>query len=560
MDGVGTLQRPWVRSYPHDLQWGAPLPHRSVTDLFDELARQWPERPFLDFLGRVQTYGEVAEEIRRIAIGMRLHGIRQGSRVGLLLPNCPYFVVALLAAVRCGATVVNFSTLLAERQLAVQLKDSGTELLITLDIERLLGRCNGVLRASSLRRVIVCSLLDCLPLRKRLLAALRVQGERIRWEEDELLLGWDRLDIEGPACPRPALEPDRDPAAILYTAGTTGEPRGAVLSHANLTVNAEQNRLWFTGSEPGEERVVAILPFFHAYGLTAVFLFAVALGAELILLPRFDPKGFLRMLRRTRPTFLAGVPTLFGALIELSGARPDDFASLKICVSGGEALPDGLRRRFQEFSGVPLTQGYGLTECSPVVACGNPPAHRDRVGSVGLPLPGTDVAIRGEDGAPVANGGIGEIWVRGPQVMLGYAAPRKETRSVLRDGWLATADLGRLDADGYLYVVDRLKDVIVSSGFKVYPHRVEAALLTHAAIAEAVVVGEADSRAGMVPVAHLTLRAGEAVDEAALRSYLGPMLSRHEMPRRFVIQPDTAAHAYGQGRAQGARVASATIM
>ena len=309
-------ERPWISQLPERLVLGHPAA-RPFGDGPVRRGRQWPERPFLDFLGRVQTYGEVAEEIRRIAIGMRLHGIRQGSRVGLLLPNCPYFVVALLAAVRCGATVVNFSTLLAERQLAVQLEDSGTELLITLDIERLLGRCNGVLRASSLRRVIVCSLLDCLPLRKRLLAALRVQGERIRWEEDELLLGWDRLDIEGPACPRPALEPDRDPAAILYTAGTTGEPRGAVLSHANLTVNAEQNRLWFTGSEPGEERVVAILPFFHAYGLTAVFLFAVALGAELILLPRFDPKGFLRMLRRTRPTFLAGVPTLFGALIEL---------------------------------------------------------------------------------------------------------------------------------------------------------------------------------------------------------------------------------------------------
>ena len=211
------------------------------------------------------------------------------------------------------------------------------------------------------------------------------QRERVAWQEDDLLLEWERLRGGAPEDRLAAVDPVRDAAVILYTAGTTGHPRGALLSHASLAANAMQNCLWFTAAEPGEEHIVAILPFFHAYGLTAVMLFAVTLGAELVLLPRFEPKGFLRMLRRTRPTFLAGVPSLFGALLNLPGVCAEDFGSLKVCVSGGDVLPTQVRERFEAFTGVPLAQGYGLTECSPVVTCGNPLAHRDRTGSVGLP-------------------------------------------------------------------------------------------------------------------------------------------------------------------------------
>jgi long-chain acyl-CoA synthetase len=241
------------------------------------------------------------------------------------------------------------------------------------------------------------------------------------------------------------------------------------------------------------------------------------------------------MLRRTSPTFLAGVPTLFGALVELPGTGRADFASLKVCVSGGDTLPASVRERFEEVTGVPLTQGYGLTECSPVVTCGNPLADCERKGSVGLPLPRTEVELRDPAGVPVGDGAIGEIHVRGPQVMQGYAGRRGETRLVLEEGWLRTGDLGRLDADGYLWVVDRLKDVIITSGTKVYPHHIEEALLTHSAIAEAVVVGEPDARAGAVPVAHLVLRPGAAVSPDELRLYLAPMISRPAIPRRFSI-------------------------
>jgi long-chain acyl-CoA synthetase len=344
---------------------------------------------------------------------MRLHGVLPGSRVGLLLPNSPPFVFAFFAVLHCGATAVHFSTLLAESELAVQLDDSGVELLITLDDAQLLGRCAGVLRASRLRRVIVCDLPDSLPFGRRLFASMAGGAERVSWQEDDLLLRWERLLGQPPVGGPAAVDPKRDPAVILYTPGTTGHPRGALLSHANLTANALQNRLWFTRAEPGQERVVAILPLFHAYGLTAVMLFAITLGAQLILVHRFESKGFPRMLRRTRPTVLAGVPTLFSALPELPGIRPDDFASLKVCVSGGDGLPEAVRERFQAFTGVPLTQGYGLTECAPVVTCGNPLAHRERPGSVGLPLPGTDVAIRDPAGTSLPMGEIGEICVRG---------------------------------------------------------------------------------------------------------------------------------------------------
>jgi long-chain acyl-CoA synthetase len=523
------------RVYPQGLEWNMPLRARSVLALFDDAAAAWPDHHFLDFLGRKQTYSEVAREIGEVVGGMRLHGIGPGSRVGLLLPNSPYFVVALLAALRCGATVVLFSTLLAESELAVQLDDSAVEILFTLDVMPLLARCEGVLRASRLRRVIVCGLLDCLPYAKRLAAELLGRGGRVAWEEDDLLLGWRRLrggEPDGRAAP---VDPTRDAAVILYTAGTTGQPRGVSLSHANLTANASQLASWFTVAKPGTERLVAVLPFFHAFGLSAVLLFGIALGAELVLLPRFEPKGFTRMLRRTRPTFLAGVPTLFGALLDLPGARRADFASLKVCVSGGDALPTPIRERFEGVTGVPLTQGYGLTECSPVVTCSNPLAGCERPGSVGLPLPRTEVEIRDPGGLPVAEGAIGEIHVRGPQVMQGYAGRHHETISVLCTGWLRTGDLGRIDADGYLWVVDRLKDVIITSCTKVYPHHVEEALLTHSAIAEAAVVGEPDARVGAVPVAHLVLRPGATVSADELRLYLAPMISRPAIPRWFSI-------------------------
>ncbi len=530
---VAAAERPWLRTYPAGVAWDAAVPARAVHDLLVDAVAAWPDEPCLDFLGRIWTYGEVDREVREVTAGLRLHGVRPGSRVGLLLPNTPPFLFAFFAAIRCGATVVQLSTLLAESELAVELDDAEVELLITLDTDQLLGRFAGVLRASRLRRVVVCDLAAFLPLGRRLLASLRGGRGQVGWQEDDLLLRWDRL-LGQPSDDRPApVAPERDPAVILYTAGTTGQPRGALLSHANLTANALQNRLWFTLAEPGQERVVAILPFFHAYGLSAVMLFAIALGAQLILVHRFEPKGFPRMLRRTRPTYLAGVPTLFAALTELPGVQPDDFASLKLCVSGGDWLPEPVRERFEAFTGVPLTQGYGLTECAPVVACGNPLARRERPGSMGLPLPGTDVAIRGPAGEALPGGEIGEICVRGPQVMLGYAGRHHGTRCVPKDGWLRTGDLGRIDADGYLWMVDRLKDLIVTNGTKVYPHRVETALLTHAAIAEVAVVGEPDARAGAVPVAHLVLRPGASVTAEQLRLYLAPMVSRLAVPRRF---------------------------
>ncbi len=540
--------RPWLRQYPEGLAVDPQPAGRSVVDLFEAAVRRWPDRPFLDFYGRAWTYAEVAAVVERVAAGMRLHGIGPGRRVGILLPNSPYYVITLFAALRCGATIVHFSTLLAEREIAVQLHDSGTEMLVTLDVPQLLDRCVGVFRASHLHHVFVCSLLAGMPVRKRLMARMRAEPACAPWRQDELLVPWEQLLVGGPAPTLELTDPAREPAAILYTAGTTGRPRGAVLSHRNLAANAEQNRLWFGAAEPGEERLVAILPFFHAFGLTAVLLFAVTIGAQLVLLPRFEPERFLRMLRRKRPTFLAGVPTLFNALLDLPGVQPQDFASLKVCVSGGEALATTLRQRFEGFTGVPLTQGYGLTECSPVVACGNPLQHLDRPGSVGLPLPGTDVAIRDAGGLPLAAGEVGEIWVRGPQVMLGYAGRPDETAAALQDGWLRTGDLGRLDADGYLYVVDRLGDVIVTSGYKVYPHRIEEALLGYPAIGEALVVAEPDHRAGAVPVAHLVLRPGRSLDETALLLHLAPLLSRPETPRRFVVHASLPRTPMGKVR------------
>ena len=302
------------------------------------------------------------------------------------------------------------------------------------------------------------------------------------WDEDDLLLRWDRL--RGPPVAGQAMrvDPERDAAAILYTAGTTGQPRGALLSHANLAANAAQLTMWFTRADPGSERLVAVLPFFHAFGLSAVLLFGIALGAELVLLPRFEPKGFLRMLRRKQPTFLAAVPTLLATICELPGADAADFASLKVCVSGGDALPDQSSDTLRGADRGPADAGLR--------------PHRVRARchlrqpACGLRPPRARSACRCREprsrSAAATNclwlvGQIGEICVRGPQVMLGYAGRRRETLATVTDGWLRTGDLGRVDAEGFLWIVGRLKDIIVTSGYKTYPRRIEDALETHSA-------------------------------------------------------------------------------
>ncbi len=383
---------PWLGVYPKGLDWNMAIEERAVFALLDEAALRFPDHCALDFLGKRSSYRGLAGLVARAVCGFRKLGVQKGVQVGLFLPNCPYYVIAYFAILKAGGTVVNLNPLYAERELLHQIEDSETEILVTLDLDRLQRKIAGLAGRCRLRRIIVCSMVAALPFPKDLGFRLFKWRERARIPPDGLYMPFDALIANDGGCETAAVDPGVDLAALQYTGGTTGTPKGVRLTHANLYANALQISRWFTGAEPGQERILAVLPLFHAFGMTAIMNLALALGGALIMLPRFDPRELLRTIERARATLLLGVPTIFRALVEFPAIGRYDLSSLKVCVSGGDSLPSDLQDRFEALTRCRLKEGYGLTECSPVVAC-NPFEGAGKPGSVGLPLPRTTVEI-----------------------------------------------------------------------------------------------------------------------------------------------------------------------
>ncbi|HEU5303236.1 MAG TPA: long-chain fatty acid--CoA ligase [Gemmatimonadales bacterium] len=523
----------WAERYPPGVDWLLDIPVQPVPALLDEAARRFGARPFLDFLGRRYTYGETAALVTRAACGFQRMGVGKGVKVGLFLPNSPYGVVCYFAILKAGGTVVNYNPLYAERELIGQIQDSDTTILVTLDLAQLYDKAAVALRETRLRKVLVCRMAAALPASKRVMFRLTRQHELAKMPRNERHLSFDDLIDNDGAYDLIETAPQSDIAVLQYTGGTTGVPRGVMLSHQNIYANTCQIRSWYTRAVPGRERLLAILPFFHSFGMTGVMNFAVSLGGELVILPRFDPQETLRAIARKRVTMLIGVPTLFRALTECPAIARYDLSSLKISVSGGDALPGAVQEKFVRLSGCPLGEGYGLTECAPVAAATNPLEGIERPGSCGLPLPRTTVEIRSAPepwiGLPV--GEVGEICVSGPQVMLGYWRQPAATAECLSSGRLRTGDLGRLDADGFLYFVGRLKDVIAVHGYKVYPRIVEDAIRLHPGIADVAVVGVPDPVRGQAPKAYIVPAKGALLTEEGLRGFLADKLSPIEIPR-----------------------------
>ncbi|MCW3477219.1 AMP-binding protein [Limobrevibacterium gyesilva] len=540
--------RPWLSLYPPGMPRALPAPQRSLDALFTDAAARYRDRPFLTFLRRRTSYGEAAALIGRAAAGFRRLGVGHDTRVALCLPNSPGAVLCYFAVLRAGGTVVNLNPLAAEQQIIGQIGDSGAEVAVTVDLQPMFGRIFGALRRTRLRHVVVCRMAQMLPFPQSLAFRIRERARLAALPDDERVCAFATLGADADAGDvAPAPHPS-GVAVIQYTGGTTADPKGVLLSHANLCANVAQLRAWFTRAEPGAERFLAVLPFFHCFGMTAVMNLAVALGGELVILPRFRPVETLRTIERRRVTILVGVPALFHALTECPACTAAALASLKVCVSGGDSLPEALARRFVALTGVPLAEGYGLTECGPVVTCSNPLEGIERPGSCGVPLPGTDVAIMAAE-APhgvLPPGEIGEICVRGPQVMLGYWQRPEATREAFRDGWLHTGDLGRLDRDGFLYFVNRQPEVIAVRGYKVYARAVEEAIRQHPAVAEVAVVGVPDPARGEVPKACIVLRAGTTLAAEGLRVFLADKVSPIEMPRIVEFRASLPKSAFGK--------------
>jgi long-chain acyl-CoA synthetase len=530
---------PWEKSYPDGLAWDMAIPVTTVPAILDAAVTAWPDSPCLEFLGKRYSYGEVGELVAKAAKGFQELGVGRGVAVGLFLPNSAYYVICYYAVLKAGGSVVNFNPLYAEPEIARQIEDSGVRIMVTMNLNTLYPKIARRLEDTCLEQLVVCGMGRALPFTKRALFMLFKRREVAVTPSDAAHTRFSKL-IDNDGIPAAVeIDPERDVAVMQYTGGTTGSPKAALLTHANLTANTAQVRAWAADVTTGRERVLAVLPLFHVFGMTGVMNLALAQGWEILLLPRFKVTETLAALDKEKPTVFLGVPTIYSAINEHKELENYDLSSLKFCISGGAALPLAIKTKFEAVTGCTLVEGYGLSEAAPVVTI-NPFRGEGRENSAGLPLPGTVVEIVSiEDPERVlALGETGEICVTGPQVMAGFWNRPEETREVLRNGRLRTGDVGYLDQDGYLYIVDRIKDLIITGGFNVYPRMVEEAIYQHPAVAEAAVCGVPDRHRGEVVKAFVKLAEGHTLTGTELRAFLKDKLAPFEIPRKVEFRED----------------------
>jgi len=509
----------------------ANIPTGPATRILSQGAEAHPDLDCLDFLGQKMTYGEVWAQVREAARGLQDLGLQKDDRIGLCLPNSPYYVIAHYATLLIGATVVNFNPLYTEREIREQIEDSSIVLMFTLDLKSVYKKVAPALHTTTLRTIVVCALSEALPPIKSLLFQIFKRAEVANVPMDLGHIPF-RLLIADKDAPKPVtITPEKDIAVIQYTGGTTGTPKGAMLTHANIRANAEQVRLWLGRTKPGEDKFLCVIPFFHVFAMTAGMNLGLATGSELILLPRFDLGEVLETITQKKPTIFPAVPTIYGAINTAKDFDHFDLTSIRYCISGGAPLPGKVKIEFERLSHCILVEGYGLSEASPVVTC-NPPHSENKIGSIGLALPWTDIECRNLENFEqvAAQGEMGELVVRGPQVMSGYLNQKAETDMVLQDGWLSTGDVGYQDEDGYFFLTDRIKDIIICSGFKVYPQVIENALYRHEDVVEVIVIGVSDDYRGEAPMAYVTVRSGSFATNQTLLDFANEDLNRIERP------------------------------
>lgn len=533
------MERPWLKSYPQGVRPQVTYPVAPAYHHLYEQIQRHPGRTALIFYGKRTSYRELGQQIDRFAAALvRKLGIRPGDRVGIILPNCPQNVIATVAAQRVGAIPVQFNPMYVAREIAHQLHDSGCRVLITLDLF-----WPKVQEAGVVDRYIVTGVPDALPFPLNLLFPLKQKAPPVPPGAAIRFTDMLRESAEG-FQPAP-VEPNTDPAVLIYTGGTTGVSKGVVLTHANLNANIGQIMEFL---QPGDRHhtVLAVLPMFHSYGYTAAVGFALASGATAVLVPKFDAREVLKLIQKHRVTTLPGVPTIYTALLKDPELNKFDLTSIEFCVSGAAPLPLELLKRFESITGAKILEGFGLTECSPVTH--QNPLNGKRVpGSVGLPYPDTEVRIIDMNtGADLPIGQEGELLIRGPQVMKGYWNRPEETAAVLKDGWLYTGDIGRMDEEGYLYIVDRIKDMIIAGGFNIYPREIDEVLYAHPAVLEACAVGIADEYRGETVKAFVVLKPGAAATEQEILEHCKGQLAAYKRPHSVEFMPELPKSLVGK--------------
>lgn len=532
--------RPWTEHYPPGISWDVPIDTTPVHETVLATCARTPDADALDFLGKKTRFGELARLINAFAGALQGElGVRKGTRVALLLPNTPFYVIAYYAVLKVGGIVVNCNPLYTVKELSHIVGNSGAELMVTLDLKLLFEKAEELVDASHVKKLIVCHFPDALPGLKRLLYSLAKAKDMSKPDKSRIaakVVHFDKL-IDRKLTPAPVpIDAAKDVAVQQYTGGTTGLPKGAMLSHANIAANLSQIDHWALGLFRSPSRTVAVLPFFHIFSMTACLNTPLAAGGQVVMLPRFELKAFLDLMSRTGANILPAVPTLVQALSKAGDKAKPHLVSVEVTVSGGAPLSDEVRHNWSKVSNSLLAEGYGLTEASPVVCCAALRVPSKPL-SIGQPLPGTDIRfVNIETGETVPLGERGELQVKGPQVMLGYYNNPEATRDAFMDGWLRTGDVGYVDSDGYVFLVDRIKDLIICSGFNVYPRTIEEAMLHHPAVDEVNVIGVPDEYRGEAPVAFVKLKPEQQTTEAELKKFLAETLNKIEMPKEIIFK------------------------
>jgi long-chain acyl-CoA synthetase len=533
---------PWISHYPSGLNWHATLPQYPLWEILDRAAAKYPKRVCIDFMDKLTTYEEVARLVDSAVAGLQKMGVKKGTRVGLLLPNTPYFIIFYFAILKAGGVVVNLNPLYAEKELERLIQDSGMTFAVTLDLKIVYDKMAKMLERTSLEKLIICSLCSALPPLKGMAFKLFKRADLAFIPRNDKHIPYESVIHNHGEAKVVEIHPEEDLAVLQYTGGTTGTPKGAMLTHANLVANTLQSRMWFQAAREGEEIVLGVLPFFHVFAMTVAMNLSIYLGATIVMVPRFELKQVVELIHIKRPTLFPAVPTIYAAIANFRGLTDYDISSVRYCISGGAGLPVEVKKSFEAVTGCVVAEGFGLTESSPVVSC-NPLDGINKAGSIGLPLPRTIIEIVDMDDhkTVLPIGQRGEVCIRGPQVMKGYWNNAAETAETLRktpegDVRLHTGDAGIIDEEGYVYIVDRIKDMFLCGGYNVYPRIVEEAIMQHPDVLECIVAGLPDPYRGQTVKAYLVMKEGKTITRDALALFLADKLSPMEIPKLLEIR------------------------
>ncbi|MGB9777560.1 MAG: long-chain-fatty-acid--CoA ligase [Anaerolineae bacterium] len=540
------MERPWLKFYDKEVPRHIDYPRIPLYRLLDDTAAATPDRPCTCFFGRRETYRRIKDFSDRFAVALRGLGVRKGDRVALLLPNLPQFIIAYYGILKAGAVVVPLNPLYTERELTFHLTDSGAETLVTIPM--LMEKVAALEGKTPLKRAIYTRVADFLPFPLSLLQGVREGRAARQAVRKPGGLQWvrfrDMLRNPAPADFRPEpVDPD-EMAALLYSGGTTGVAKGIMLSHFNFVANAYQVKAW--GALSNEQSILAVLPFFHGFGMSVTMNAPILAGGEIIILPRFNARQVAQTIHKYKPDFFIGVPTMFVALSNLPDIGKYNLRSVKGIFVGAAPLTRAIKEEFEAKTGGRMIEGYGLTEAVTAIAA-NPYHGLHKIGSIGIPFPDVDMKIVSLDGTrDLPPGEQGEIVLRSPTVMLGYYKMPEETAKTIVDGWLFTGDIGYMDEDGYFYITDRKKELIIVGGFNVFPREIDELIYQHPKVKEGITVGIPDPYKGERIKVYIVLKEGETATEEEFIAYFRQNLTPYKVPSEVEFRTELPKSAIGK--------------